>query len=192
VKGYIYTMFRGADPGQGWRMTDPIFGAVPTLGACVPNIRRIVTAEDYIFVISGQTAGVRQYVVGGFQVAEKINALAAYERFPQYRQQLLSDGSLSGNIIVQEDGSPSAVDYHNNFEKRVENYIIGKNPLVIDTPEETTRAREETLHVLSDVFQRQGQKVYDIIGRCRRLGETQITQILAWMQDVKQNPSKAL
>jgi hypothetical protein len=54
MKGYIYTMFRGADPGQGWHMTDPIFGKIPTLGACVPNIRRVVTSEDYIFVIKGQ------------------------------------------------------------------------------------------------------------------------------------------
>jgi hypothetical protein len=194
MKGYIYTMFRGADPGQGWRMTDPIFGKVPTLGACMPNIRRIVTAEDYLFVISGRVVGVHQYVdvVGGFQVAEKINALAAYQRFPQYRQQQLSDGSLSGNIIVQEDGSHSEVDYHSNFEKRVENYIIGKNSLAIETPEEIARARSETLDILSDIFQKPGQKIYDIIGRWRRLDEGQIGQLIEWIQDVKQNPSNAL
>ena len=158
----------------------------------MPNIRRVVTAEDYLFVISGRVVGVHQYVVGGFQVAEKINALAAYQRFPQYRQQQLSDGSLSGNIIVQEDGSHSEVDYHSNFEKRVENYIIGKNSLAIETPEEIARARSETLDILSDICQKPGQKICDIIGRWRRLDEGQIGQLIEWIQDVKQNPSNAL
>lgn len=168
-------------------MNDPIFGKVPTLGACVPNIRRVVIPGDYIFVISGREVDVRQYVVGGFEVAEKINALAAYKRFPQYRQKQLPDGSLSGNIIVQEDGSHSEVDYHSNFEQRVENYIVGKDPLVIETPGEIARARDETLDLLSDVFKKQGQKIYDIIGRWRRLNEAQIERTLDWMQDVKQD-----
>jgi hypothetical protein len=192
MKGYIYTMFRGADPGQGWHMTDPIFGKIPTLGACVPNIRRVVTPEYYIFVISGRTVGVAQYVVGGFQVAEKIDALAAYKRFPQYRQQQLSDGSFRGNIIVQEDGNCSAVDYHSNFEKRVENYIVGRKSVVLETPGEIARARNETLDVLSEVFQKQGQRVCDIIGRWRRLNKVQIEQMLEWIQDVKHNPGQAL
>ena len=106
MKAYIYTMFPGADPGMGWKLNDPIFGAAPTLGACVPNIRRAVVAGDHIFVISGRTSGVRQYIVGGFQVAEKISALAAYGRFPDLRQRVREDGTLNGNIIVTPDGRP--------------------------------------------------------------------------------------
>ncbi len=68
-------MFKGADPAQGWVMTDPIFGPVPTLGACMPNVRRVVERGDYIFVVSGQAVGVKQYIVGGFEVDKKINAL---------------------------------------------------------------------------------------------------------------------
>ena len=185
MKGYIYTMFKGADPGQGWRMTDPIFGKVPTLGACMPNIRRVVTPGDYIFVISGQVEGVRQYVVGGFEVAEKINAMAAYNRFPENRQRNLSDGSLSGNIIVDSNGKHSEIDYHSNFEKRVENYIVGRNPIILETPEEIARARRETTDILGSIFMRRERNVFDIIGRWRRLNDLQIGQMLDWMQSLK-------
>src|SRR5262245_28408577 len=105
MKGYIYTMFAGADPGRGWRLTDPIFGKVPTLGACVPNVRRAVAIGDYVFNISGRVPGVRQYVVGGFEVDEKISALAALSRFPENKQLRLDDGTLQGNIIVNSDGT---------------------------------------------------------------------------------------
>src|SRR6516165_856032 len=103
MKGYIYTMFPGADPARGWTLTDPIFGKVPTLGACVPNIRRVVLPGDHIFAISGRAPGVQQYVVGGFQVAEKISQLAAHGRFPDLRQRQLDDGTLRGNVIVTAD-----------------------------------------------------------------------------------------
>src|SRR6266568_323066 len=65
MKGYIYTMYAGADPGHGWVLNDPIFVPTPTLGACVPNIRRSVQVGDHIFAISGRVAGDRQFIVGG-------------------------------------------------------------------------------------------------------------------------------
>ena len=185
MKGYIYTMYRGADPGKGWGMTDPIFGRVPTLGACMPNVRRVVTPGDHIFVISGHVEGIRQYVVGTFQVEEKITAMAAYKRFPENRQQRIEDGSLAGNIIVDSAGNRSRIDYHSNFEKRVQNYIVGRNPLVLETADEISRARTETLDVISSVFQKTGQRVLDIIGRWRRLDDFQIAQMLNWMQGLK-------
>src|SRR5687768_12631880 len=114
MKGYIYTMFAGADPAEGWEMTDPIYGKVPTLGACVPNIRKAVERNDYIFSISGRSKNVKQYVVGGFSVDEKINALAAYKRFPQNRMKV--DGG--GNIIIDKNGKQLDFDYHKNFENR--------------------------------------------------------------------------
>ena len=55
IKGYIYTMFKGADPGEGWEMTDPFFGKgeVPTMGACRPDIRRMVE-HDTVFNVIGR------------------------------------------------------------------------------------------------------------------------------------------
>lgn len=188
MKGYIYSMFKGADPAQGWVMTDPIFGPVPTLGACMPNVRRAVEQGDYIFVVSGQAVGVKQYIVGGFEVDKKINALAAYKQFPKNRQRAMADGSLRGNIIVQADGSRSEVDYHaGNLEKRIENYIIGKKPLVIETPQEVTIARDETLEILKDIFKRRGKKVADILARWRRLDSAQIDELREWLLSVKKN-----
>lgn len=184
-KGYIYTMFKGADPDQGWVLTDPIFGPVPTLGGCMPNIRRVVQKGDYIFVVSGRVEGVKQYLVGGFEVDKKIDALSAYKRFPANRQRQVKDGTLRGNIIVQADGTQSPVDYHSNFETRVENYIIGTNPLVIETPQEAAIARDETLKVLSEIFKQKGARVGDILSRWRRLDPTQIDRLREWIVATK-------
>src|SRR5688572_14539987 len=123
MKGYIYTMFAGADPGVGWRMTDPIFGRTPTLGACMPNVRRLVVPGDHIFVVSGRVKNVQQYVVGGFKVAEKIDALAAYHRFPENRMKRSLGGEMEGNIITLPDGTQNPVDYHEGFAERVRNYV---------------------------------------------------------------------
>src|SRR5437879_4794259 len=139
MKGYIYTMFSGADPGLGWQMTDPIFGKVPTLGSCVPNIRRAVAPGDHIFVVSGRAPGVQQYVVGGFKVAEKIDALTAFKRLPENRLHKSADGTVAGNIIVDSRGRHHPLDAHDNFERRVENYVIGTMPMALSTPQEVKR-----------------------------------------------------
>lgn len=185
MKGYIYTMFRGADPGAGWKMTDPLFGKVPTLGACMPNIRRAVVPGDYIFVVSGLVPGVQQYVVGGFKVEEKIHALEALERFPTNRMQSMSDGSLAGNIIVTKDGKQNKLDYHSNFEKRIENYIVGRDPITLESHDEIETGRQQTIEVLSDVFQTKGKSVRDVIARWRRMDEKQIGSLVDWLQNIK-------
>lgn len=188
MKGYIYTMFKGADPSKGWTLNDPIYGRVPTLGACMPNIRRLVERGDHIFTISGQVETVSQYVVGGFEVDKKINALAAFKELPENRQKKMEDGSLQGNIIVNQDGTQSEVDYHSNFEKRVENYVIGKNPVVIESPQEVEIARAETIQMLAEVFNIPKQRnVKDMIGRWRKLDGVQIEHLREWLIEIKRN-----
>jgi hypothetical protein len=188
MKGYIYTMFKGADPSQGWNLTDPIYGRVPTLGACMPNIRRLVEKGDFIFTISGQVVGASQYIVGGFEVEEKISALAAFKRLPGNRQKKMSDGTLRGNIIVDKNGKRVETDYHANFEKRVENYVIGKNPVVIETPKEVEIARAETADILADVFQvEKSQKASEMIGRWRKLDGEQIELMRERILEIKKN-----
>lgn len=189
MKGYLYTMFAGADPGMGWRMTDPILSKVPTLGACMPNVRRVVVPGDMIFTVSGRCTGVRQYVVGGFQVAEKIDALAALARFPENKQRKLDDGSLAGNIIVNADGTRSDVDYHSTFEERLANYVVGKNPIILDTPAQIARGREETLEMLGEIFARPSKKLSEITGRWRKLDERQIEKMKSWLQSIKSTTS---
>lgn len=167
-------------------MSDPTLGNPPTLGACVPNIRRAVAVGDHIFVVSGRIAGERQFVVAGFEVAEKIDALAAYRRFPQYRLMVGPTGQVMGNIIVDRDGSHHPLDDHDNFERRVENYVVGRNPVLLQTEAAFKAAKEETLEVLSDVFQKNGRRVFDIIGRHRRMDETQIARMRAWLKSLSE------
>ena len=185
MNGYIYTMGAGADPGHGWTMNDPIFGKVPTLGACVPNIRKAVTTGDYIFVVSGRMANVKQFVVGGFEVGEKINALAAYKRFPENRLRINEKGQTEGNVIVDAAGSHNELDDHDGFDKRVENYIVGRNPVNFDSSSEFDAARHDTVDVLDQVFKRSGARVFDIIGRHRKMNEEQVKEVIKWIESIK-------
>ena len=189
MKGYIYISGRGADPDLKNNLNDPLFGPVPTLGACMPNIRGVVERGDFIFVVSGKTNGVQQYVVGGMQVEEKISALAAYDRFPENRIRTNEHGALVGNVIVNADGTRSNHDEHSvdSFERRIQNYIVGANPIAITEPEEVERGRRETLERLAQVLDRpRANRVIDIMGRWRRLDEPQIQNMVEWLQSIKE------
>lgn len=178
-------MYKGADPGAGWEMTDPIFSKVPTLGACMPNIRKAVTQGDFIFSISGRIKGANQYIVGGFKVEEKINALVAYTRFPENRMKLIDDGSVRGNIIIDEKGNHLPFDYHTNHEKRVENYIVGTDPVYFTTPNQIEKARKQSLDVMNMIFQKNETEISKVLGRWRKLDNKQISDLLSWMEDIK-------
>lgn len=185
MSSFIYTLYEGADPGHGWTMNDPIFGPTPTLGACVPNIRRNVKVGDWIFAISGRVKGQQQFVVGGFRVAEKIDALAAYERFPENRVRRAPNGQLTGNVIVTPDGRQHPDDTHSNFERRLENYLVGDQPTVVaETKFEDARA--QTLPVLSRIFGRAGNRVFDVIGRARSMEMAQVDELRNWIAALNQ------
>ena len=182
MKGYIYTMYEGADPGRGWVMNDPIFTPQPTLGACVPNIRRAVEAGDYVFAISGRVKNEKQFIVGGFKVAEKIDALSAFGRFPGNRLRQLDSGQIYGNVIITPEGNQHPLDHRTNFERRLENYIIGSDPVFLKDEVEYDRAREETVPILRDMFKKSGDRIFDIIGRQRRMDDTQVGKLLNWFK----------
>ncbi|WP_420578350.1 hypothetical protein [Ekhidna sp.] len=186
MKGYIYTMYQGADPGNGFTLTDPIYDKeVVTMGACMPNIRRFVDKNDYIFNISGRVTSLKQYVVGGFQVDKKIDALTALNDYPQNQLKKKDDGTFRGNIIIDSEGNHLDYDYHSNYEKRLDNYILGKDPIFINEEDEIKRAREETLDILKDIFQKDGDSVFGVIGRFRKMNEKQIDQLINWMDKIK-------
>lgn len=184
MKGYIYTMAAGADPGHGWIMNDPIFGDVPTLGACVPNIRRVVEEGDYIFIASGRVRNEKQFVIGGFPVDEKISALAAHRRFPENRLRMGDNGQVLGNIIVNSRGEHHPLDDHNNFRQRVENYIVGRDPIVLSTPAQQRAGRLTTVDFLSHLFGRKGDRVFDLIGRHRKMSDEQVNKTVDWLRDL--------
>lgn len=187
MKGYIYISSPGADPGRHANLNDPMFRKTPTLGACMTNIRRLVLPGDHVFVISGSTVGVQQYVVGGFEVAEKISALAAYERFPENRLRL-EGGKLVGNVIVGPDGKQHPLDKHkpNTIASRVQNFLVGVNPVALETPAEVARGRAETLDRLSSILDRpRANRVIDLMGRWAKLDAAQVEQTLNWLRGIK-------
>lgn len=192
MKGYIYISSPNADPARNRNLNDPIFRNPPTLGGCMPPIRRLVLPGDYVFVVSGATRSVQQYVVGGFQVAEKIHALAAYSRFPENRLQLNAEGKVVGNILIDGAGNQHPLDTHspNNFARRIENYLVGINPVSLDTPAEVARGRNETLDRLSSILEKpRANRVIDLMGRWARLDQAQIEKTLDWLRGIKAQPA---
>jgi hypothetical protein len=145
-----------------------------------------VEPGDQIFVVSGRCSGAQQYVVGGFAVGGKITQLAAYSQFPENRQRRDEDGTLYGNVIVLPDGTQNPVDYHTNFKNRVDNYIIGQDPIVLETPDEVHRGRKETIAALKGILHVEGDSIFKLLGRGgRRLSGEQVEQMRRWLSGIK-------
>lgn len=186
MKGKIFVTSSGYDPDKGKHVKDPYLGPQPTLGACRPDIRETLQKGDQIFVVSGKIATSDQYVIGGFEIDEKISAIEAYHRFPDLRLRKLDDGQITGNVIVTADGTQHDLDRHKSFGRRIENYVVGKNPVVLSTPAEVAEGRRLTLEILRDVMEKKGDSIRAIIGRCSNLTEKQIEKLRAHLDAVKQ------
>jgi hypothetical protein len=184
MKGYIYITGTGVDPELRGNFADPTFGKPPTLGPCMPNIRRAVATTDWIFVVSGKVPEAQQYVIGGLQVAEKIDASTAYVRLPENRLVGLENGRVTGNIIVQANGTHHPLDWHSpyRFDERAKNFIIGDAAVALSTPREVELGRRETLAVLSAILGRPcANRVIDAMGRMSKLNEAQVVTLLDWL-----------
>jgi hypothetical protein len=185
--GKIFVTGSGCDPVKGKHIKDPYLGPKPSLGACRPDIRRQVQKGDHIFVVSGKVLSFPQVVLGGFEVAEKISAIEAYERFPEQRLRLLPNGEVTGNVIVSAESRQHALDHHDQgtFDRRIENYLVGTNPIALLTLEEIAEGRLWTLEILQEVFGKKGNSVRQIIGRCRNLTEIQVYRLRMLLDEVK-------
>ena len=85
--GKIFRHQQRLRSGEGQGCQRPLPGANnPSLGACRPDIRENNSKKgDHIFVVSGKVPNVDQFVIGGFEIEEKIGDLEAFERFPEQR-----------------------------------------------------------------------------------------------------------
>jgi hypothetical protein len=187
MKAKIFVTSSGYDPDKGKHVKDPYLGPSPTLGACRPDIREKLQKGDQIFTVSGKVPGVPQFVLGGFEIAEKIPAIEAYERFPDLRLKKRDDGQLTGNVIVNAEGKQHELDGHNKFDRRIQNYLVGTNPVVLATPAEIAEGRRLTLEILQDVFGKKGDSVRSIIGRCSNMDEKQVEKLRRLLEALKDN-----
>jgi hypothetical protein len=186
--GKIFITSSGYDPQLGKHVKDPYLGADASLGGCRPDLRRQVKEGDHLFVISGKLPNVRQFVMGGFEVAEKIDAQQAYERFPDQRLRMRDDGQLSGNIIVDESGAQHKLDTHDpaTFARRISNYIVGTDCVSLVEPQEIALGREQTLDVLREIFKKNGGSPFEIVGHYgSQLTEDQVKQLREWLLSLK-------
>lgn len=186
--GKIFITSSGYDPQLGKHVKDPYLGAKASLGACRPDVRRQVREGDHLFVISGKLPNVRQFVMGGFEVAQKIDAVQAYEQFPEQRLRLRDDGQLTGNVIVDANGAQHELDTHDTskFAKRIPNYIVGTGCISLTDPAEIALGREQTLDVLRDVFKKNGGSPFEIVGHYgSTLSEDQVNKLREWLLSLK-------
>jgi len=183
MKSYLHITETGYDPAIKL-IKDPYLGDQPSLGACMPNIRRLVVPGDHIFTMSGKVKGVQQFIIGGFQVAEKISAMAAYKRFPEQRLRLV-DGQLNGNIIVDSRGRQHPLDHHKNFATRIQNYIVGRDAIALETRREIDRGRSETLYVLRYLLKKNGDSPWKVMGRWCKFDEKQTRELWDWLLSIK-------
>lgn len=184
--GKLFITRQGYDPQLGHHVKDPHLGKLPSIGACRPDFRSMLRPHDHIFVISGRVRGANQFVMGGFEIAEKLTAIEAYERFPEQRLRRRRDGQLTGNVIVNRWGRQHRLDDHKNFPRRIENYIVGMNPIVIASEEEIARCRAETMEALQSILHKEGEHPIDIVGRWGiQLTEAQVVDLRAWLSGLK-------
>lgn len=186
MSSYIFVS-PGSDPGAGRLLVDPILNvAKPTMGTCRPDLRRMVKPGDHIFVISGSLGrSYRQYVIGGMEIDEKLDdQLQALRLLPE--NALSFDGEQKkGNIIAMPDGTQHPRDYHSKFASRIKNYIIGKDPVVLETPREVELGRERSLDILSDIFGKEGTRVQHVVGRSRKLSDSQVERLRNALEEIK-------
>jgi hypothetical protein len=188
MNGSIHIISSGYDPECGKHVKDPYLGRNPTLGGCRPDIRKRVNVGDYIFAVSGKVESVPQFVMGGFEVARKVDALTAYSLYPELRLHRRRDGQVDGNVIVDALGRKSRLDGHKaaTFKQRTQNYIIGTNPVVLVTREEIVRGREETLETLRRIFDKPGASLFEIVGHYGKpLREAQVRALVDWLCEIK-------
>lgn len=191
MPSYIFVS-PGSDPGAGLALVDPILRSPrPSMGTCRPDLRRMVKPGDHIFVISGSRGRtIPQYVIGGMQIDKKLDdQLEALQHRPE--NALRFDGSKRmGNIIALPDGSQHPLDEHDKrnpdkFENRIKNYILGKNPVVLDTPKEVEIGRDRSVGILSRIFEVPGERMQQVVGRGRKLTGVQVDQLLRALDDIK-------
>jgi hypothetical protein len=194
MSSYIFISPK-SDPGAGRPLVDPVIGRGvrrPTMGTCRPDLRRQVRPGDRIFVISGTIRGVSQYIIGGFDVSDKLSdQIEAYEQFPEHRLQCDEHGNKFGNIIVTANGEHDPRDHHGGFEQRIKNYLIGENQIVLETEREVKLGRERSPIILGDLFGRQDvQKVRDVVPRYRKLTDMQSDRLVEALQNLKREAQR--
>ena len=112
--GKVFVTSSGYDPEKGKDVKDPYLGPQPSLGGCRPDIRRKLQKGDHIFVVSGKVRDEDQYIIGGFEISEKISVIEAFQRFPEQRLRMGDDKQVVGNVITYANGKQHKLDHHDS------------------------------------------------------------------------------
>lgn len=140
---------------------------------------------DMIFVVSGKVSGAQQYIIGGLEVSEKISALEAFDRFPDLRLHNDAEGYVVGNVVCDQTGSQHYLDHHIDFAKRVDDYIVGRNPINLIGDSVVSAARAQSLDFLKALLGKNAETPYGVMGRASRLNSTQTEEMVRWLRSIQ-------
>ncbi len=62
---------------------------------------------------------------------------------------------------------------------------MGKNPVVLETPREVELGRERSLEILSELFDRSGSRIQQVMGRNRKLSDAQAGRLRRALESIK-------
>jgi hypothetical protein len=94
---------------------------------------------------------------------------------------------VEGNVIIDARGNQHPLDDHESdtFEDRIRNFIVGTNPIALETDREIFAGREQTLPKLSELLGKRGNRVFDVMSRWAKLDEAQVRDMVSWLQGIK-------
>ncbi|MFB6650049.1 hypothetical protein, partial [Bacillus toyonensis] len=82
-------------------------------------------------------------------------------------------------------------DHHDNFERRIQNYLVGRTSVILQTPREIQLGRERSVDILASLFDRPGStRIQQVIGRMRKLTEEQAIRLREELQALKREARK--
>ena len=139
---------------------------------------------------------IRQELLSGIRPGTSFRRLRdqmrAFDRFPDNRLHFDQTNQRYGNIIINANGEQDARDHHNKLAVRIQNYLIGVKPVVVQTPAEVSIARERTLPILKELFDKpDARRVSEVIGRNKKMNDKQIENLLAALDSLKAEAGRA-
>lgn len=154
-----------------------------TWGICRPDLRNNIDVGDYVFFVLGNKADLPQMIFAYIKVREIITHEEAYKKL---RNKRMNGKIYEGNILIDSKGRYNKYDkgkHKNKFKKIKNKYVIAdmKHSRKLEKNEIIEKSKN-FVNKISDIFNKKGKTVYDILSRKgRKMDELQINKILQWL-----------
>jgi len=191
IKGRIYiaNVVKNLDPTNGIPIdNDPHFWSdPPTWGICRHDIRARANKGDVIFYVAANNQFFKQMIFAYMTIEDIITHDEAFKLYPQKRMYSnIPHSEVRGNILTDGSGCYNLADeeaHRDRFAKFKKYYAIGdvKNSRML-TVAEIRKKQDQFINILNTIFGVNKHRPDLVIGQGgRKLNETQINQLLNWL-----------